>query len=401
MERIEEIIGYKKEVEKLKSICDFLKNTDKYVKFGVELPKALLIYGEEGVGKTLMAEALTIDCEREIFYVFTRTISVKKIKKIFKSARKSAHSVVLIDDIGDKNSAIYGQLIREMNGCRNGEVFVIATVEDKKDIPEYFFDEFDSNMIIELQPPKIQEACEIFKPIFDEKKIEKDFNINDFCCFAQTLTYSDVEEIFNDASRLAVYEGRERVAMRHLITAGLLYKEDELAKEFDLVSAYHEVGHATVDLLLGGEAAFIALFEDYGGVFYEKDCVTKTYHDKERRYIVGVAGKACEEIFTGTSSIGSYSDLARASTLIEDDVKILASQGFEYFDSTELNSPAYNDTLAKKVQSEIQKYFDKAKELIVENRPLVEALVKQLENNFYLVHSEIYKIYNDYVNNKK
>ena len=74
----------------------------------------------------------------------------------------------------------------------------------------------------------------------------------------------------------------------------------------------------------------------------------------------------------------------------------MASQGFEYFDSTVLNSPAYNDALAKKVQSDIQKYYDKARELIIQNRPLIERFVESLKSKRYLLHSEIYNIYNEY-----
>ena len=227
--------------------------------------------------------------------------------------------------------------------------------------------------------------------------MEENFNIKDFCCFAQDWTYTEVKTAFNDAARLTVYERLEKISMQHLIKAGLTMKGYELAERFDEASAYHEAGHAAVSLLLGGDAACIVLHGRGGGFFKEKNWDTITYKDRERQYIVSVAGKASEEVFTGTSSIGSFSDLDRVSQAIEADVRALASQGFEYFDSTALNSPAYNDALAKKVQSDIQRYYDRAKELIVQNRTLIEAFVENLKNKFYLLHSEIYKIYDDYI----
>ena len=401
MAGIAEIIGYKKEVEKLYGICDFLKNTEKYIDFDIQLPKGLLILGSKGVGKTMMAEALATDCERKIFYVSTEELNVKCIKKIFKKASKVAHSVVLIDDIDyldkEEDYDTYRLLISKMSSNEYGEVFVVITADDKEYLPDFFVAEFDSDMVIELLPPKIEEACEIFEPIFSKSKTDKDFNINDFCCFAQDCSFTYAEETFNRAFRLAVYDGCDKVSMQHLIKAGLLQKGYELAVEFDAATAYHEAGHAAVNLLLDGDAACIVLLDGGGGYFTEKSWKTRTYIDKERRYIVSVAGKACEEVFTGTSSIGSYSDLGRVSEAIEADVKILASQGFEYFDSTELDSPAYNDTLAKKVQSDLQRYYDRAEELIVQNKPLIEMLVEGLKDKFYLLHSEIYKIYNSYV----
>ncbi len=405
MATIKDNIGYKKEVEKLKSVCDFLKITDKYLDFDVDLPNGLLICGQFGVGKTFMAEALIADSERETFYFKGDGYEVRKFKRIFKQAKKSEYSIVFIDDIdyltSNDDCSIYSHLVRELNDCDCSEVFIIATVSSKDNIPDYLLDEFDLDMIIELDPPKIEEACEIFKPIFDENKIEKNFNINDFCCFAQDCTYAYVEETFNNAARLAVYEGCEKILMQHLIKSGLLLKGYELAEQFDEATAYHESGHAAVSLLLGGDAACIVLHDVDAGFFKEKNWDVKTYKDRERRYIVSVAGKASEEIFTSTSSIGSFSDLNKVSQAIEADVKMLASQGFEYFDSTEYDSPAYNDNLAKKVQSDIQKYYDKAKELIIQNRLLIETLVEKLKEKHYLLHSEIYKIYDDYIMSSK
>ncbi len=405
MEHIDKIIGYKKEVEKLNQVCDFLKNTDKYSDFGVNLPKGLLICGESGVGKTFMAGSLVKDCGRNIGYVLYKDLTVKGIKKIFKQAKKAANSIIFIDDIDrldlNDDADVFYRLSTEMRNINNGEIFVVITADDKEYIPDYLSDVFDSDMTVQLEPPKIEEACEIFKPIFDENKTEAGFNINDFCCFAQDWTYTDVENAFNEAARLAVYERSERITMGHLIKAGLIYKDYELSEKFDEAAAYHEAGHAAVSLLLGGDAACIVLHGVGSGFFKEKNWDIKTYQDRERRYIVSVAGKACEEIFTGTSSIGSYSDLEKVSETIEADVRALASQGFEYFDSTVLDSPAYNDALAKKVQSDIQRYYDKAKELIVQNRPLVEAFVEKLKDKFYLLHSEIYKIYNEYNESNK
>lgn len=404
MKHIKDIIGYKKEVKKLEYICDFLKNTDKYYNFGVDLPNCLLICGESGVGKTLIATALMNDCGRKVFCVSGRGLAVKTVKKLFKMARKSANSIILIDDIDylDKDdNIVYRQIADEMNKGEYGGVFVVATADDKDNLPKSFLSKFDSDMVIELDPPKIEEACEIFKPIFDEEKVEENFDINDFCCFAQDWTYSEVEDAFNDAGRLAVYERHEKISTQNLIKAGLMLKDYELAEEFDEATAYHEAGHAAVSLLLGGDAACIVLHGVGSGFFKEKDWEVKTYKDRERRYIVSVAGKASEEIFTGTSSLGSFSDLDKVSQAIEADVRALASQGFEYFDSTVLDSPAYNDALAKKVQSDIQKYYDNAKELIVENRLLIEAFVENLKDKFYLLHSEIYKIYNAYFASKK
>ena len=401
MLKLESIIGYKKQVEKLKNICDFLQNTEKYVNFGVKLPTGALLYGQSGVGKTLMANALAEDCGRKRFYVSGEELTVKTVRKLFKTAIKSGNSVILIDDIDyldqEEDEEIYDQILKEIEHCKKNEAFVIVTADHKKYLPEFFLNAFDSDMVIRLEAPKTEEACEIFKPIFDAAKVEENFEIKDFCCFARDWTYSDAENAYHNAARFAVYEKCKKIPMRHFIKAGLLLKGNALAEEFDAAIAYHEAGHAAVNLLLGGDAACIVLLENGAGYFEGKDEDIKTFKDRERSYIVSVAGKACEEIFTGTSSIGSFSDLERVSKEIEADVRALASQGFEYFDSTVLDSPAYNDSLAKKVQSDLQNYYDKAKELILENKQLIKAFVENLEEQHYLLHSKIYEIYHHYI----
>ena len=404
MSQIEKIVGYKKEVERLKSICDFLKNTSKYANFGVDLPRCMLICGQRGVGKTMMMEALAADCERDVFDIDIETCGKSQIKRAFKEARKAAYSLVLIDDIDYldvKDDADVFQLIdSEIDRCKSGEVFVVITADTEENLPKYMLGAFTSDMIIDLAPPTIEEAREIYQPIFEKYKLADDFDATDFCCYAVDRTYSEVEEIFNMAARFAVLEGRERILMRHLINAGLWLKDYEPAVEFDAEAAYHEVGHAVVNLLLGGDAACIILYGNCGGYFEEKNWKNDTFLDKERRYIVRVAGKACEEIFTGDIALGSKADLKRAVEDITKDMKEAATQGFEYFAPIEYGSPAYNDALAKKVQADLQRYYDKARELLLANMPLVDKMVEGLKGKFYLLHSEIYKIFDEYKNTK-
>lgn len=400
MSQIEKIIGYKKEVERLQSICDFLEKTDKYVEDGVKLPKCMLIYGQKGVGKTMMAEALAKDSARAIFRIDVKTDGMRKIERVFRAARKMADAIVLIDDVDylnlEQDADVFELIDYEIDRCVNEEVFTILTADVKENLPKYLLRAIDHDMVIELNPPTIEEACVIFKPIFDKYNLEDDFNAMDFCCYAIDRTYSYVEEMFNKAKRLAVYEKCKKIAMRHLIYAGLWMRGHEPATEFDVGTAYHEVGHAVVHMLLGGDAGCIVLYGDCGGYFAEMNWKEDTYRDVERRYMVRIAGKVGEELYSQTISLGSDSDLKNLAEDLEKDAKVFATQGFEYFDPIQLNSPSYNDALSKKVQNDLQKYYDEVKALLLANMPLVEKMVEALKNKFYLLHSEIYEIYNAY-----
>ena len=100
-----------------------------------------------------MAVALTEDCDRQIFCTSGKELNLKTVKKLFKTARKSANPIILIDDIDylhkNEDSDTYEQLLREMKAPANGEVFVIVTADEKERVPEYLLDEINPDMLIE------------------------------------------------------------------------------------------------------------------------------------------------------------------------------------------------------------------------------------------------------------
>ena len=401
MAGLKDIIGFKKQVETLKYALDTVNNPKKYVDFGTALPKGLLIYGESETGKTFMAESFLEACERQVFVFEGGGDAEKEIKRLFKRAAKNAPSVIFFDDIdrfkeNDGYSEIFELIDKEICCMERGKCFFVATAESFKDAPH----RLDSLDIIrtELEEPDYDDAVGLFKEFFKDKPIAEDFSVEDFCHFVADRTYNELRRVYNNAALTAVYEGSDTVTVTHLVKAELLSRDDddELAEEFDESSAYHEAGHAAVHLLLGGEAACMVLTCNNGGYFREKGIKEENYEVLERRYVVGMAGKACEEIFKESCSIYCDTDLERTAKAVESDLKKLASKGFEFFNGTELNSPAYNDLLAKKVRCDLKNYYDRARELIENNKPLITAFVDALRVKFYLLRSEIKKIYEDY-----
>lgn len=403
MEKINEILGYKKEVATLKSICDLLKNTEKYIKYGVKIPKGLLLYGEPGVGKTFMARALIEDSGRIPFYFSGN--GEKGVRQIFKKAKKAGYSVIFFDDIDylpdGKVCPEYQQLSYELDEIEYGEVFVIATAEKLENLPGYLKGEDCFDIKIELSSPEFDDACKIFELAFKDKNVEESFNIKDFCSFAEDWTYPMVERLINHAALAAVYEGNEKITMRHLVQAALNLNETPLAEKYDRETALHEAGHAAVHMLLGGKAACLILTEGEG-YFKQKEFKDETYNDRERRYIVSVAGKACTELYYDASSLGASSDLQKVSEGLENDLSNLAVQGFVYYDAAKkLDCPEFNNKLAKSIQLNMQNYYDKARLLIEQNKPLVESIAEKLKEKHFLLSSELHKIYDDYLVSKQ
>lgn len=395
----EDILGYEKQVAELKAICDYLKNTQKYKDMGVKIPDGVLICGESGVGKTLFANVLAAESGRTILSPLDK--NERGIGRTLKKALKNMPCVLVFDDLDYYPESLYpaiDDLLTELNG---EDIFVISTVTEIEKLPESLLccDAFDNRIV--LNTPSFEDSKLIFKRFFSDKRVENNFNLEDFCYIAQDCSVSTVEDIYNDALIYAVHDGAKEVGMRHIFKAAMKWDEKSIASEFNESTAYHEAGHAVVSLLNGEEAAYVVLIEGGGGQYVEKNRLVKSYRDRQNDYLVAFAGNACEELFMGESAMGGYTDLGKVSQNIERDNKYLACQGFEYYDSTELNSPAFNDALAKKVQSDMQSYYNKAQKMCEENKPLVNALVEALKTNHYLLHSEIHNIYNKYLKSCK
>ena len=105
MVSFEDILGYEKQVEELKAICDYLKNTRKYKESGVKIPKGVLICGEPGVGKTLFANVLASESGRKVVLPLSK--SIRGMKKTLKKAIKNMPCVLVLDDLDYYPEAVY------------------------------------------------------------------------------------------------------------------------------------------------------------------------------------------------------------------------------------------------------------------------------------------------------
>ena len=102
MNDFDKIIGYESEKEELLRLCDILKNNDKYTRLGIKIPKAILLYGKPGLGKTLMAKAFIAETGRKVFHCKKNKSNgefVNEIKETFENAIKNAPSIIFFDDM--------------------------------------------------------------------------------------------------------------------------------------------------------------------------------------------------------------------------------------------------------------------------------------------------------------
>lgn len=397
---LKQIVGYEKEVKRLTAILDFINSPEKYRAFDTTLPKSLLLYGEIDTGKKFMAKALLDDCQRKVFTLPDSCNSWKKLNKFFKKVKKSSPSIVYVGELDGYSEGLFSALNDQMSEVDGDQVFLVATFDVTEERPLGYLGALRFDYSLNIPDPSFDDNCKIIKSLIADKKLSADFNVEDLCYFAQNRTAAKFEKAYNIAATIAVYDGSEYITNDHFVKAFYELDNTPVTAEFVEQVAYHECGHAAVNMLLGGIPAYITLFDNDEGVFFAKRSVDKTIDDKKRRYMTSLGGKASEEVFYNSCSTGSYGDLNKAAKSIESDLSELASLGFEYYDATQCSSYGYNDALAQKVQQELNRFYDQAKSLIEQNRPLVVALVEKLKEKHYLLHTEIVQIYTDYLNSK-
>ena len=185
MSAFDYVIGYCGIKKELEQISDTLKNREIYENLGVMSPRGLLLHGEPGVGKTLMASALIEESGRKVFVCRKDKPNgdfIREIKAIFDKAVQCAPSIVFLDDMdkfanGDerhRDAEEYVTVQSCIDECRGKEVFVLATVNNMRVLPRSLTRSGRFDRVIEIKPPTGKDAEAIIAYYLSGKKFVSD-----------------------------------------------------------------------------------------------------------------------------------------------------------------------------------------------------------------------------------
>ena len=185
MSKFDMIIGYSAEKKELRQIADTLKNRESYEKLGVSAPRGLLLYGEPGVGKSLMASAVIEASGRQVFVCRKDQPNgdfVKHIKETFDKAIENAPAIVLLDDMdkfanGDErhpDAEEYVTVQSCIDNAKGKEVFVLATVNNMRCLPKSLHRAGRFDRVIEIETPRGNDALAIISHYLKNKKVVAD-----------------------------------------------------------------------------------------------------------------------------------------------------------------------------------------------------------------------------------
>ena len=425
MKAMDKIIGYSNIKRELKQIGDTLKNREAYDKLGVSSPRGLLLYGEPGVGKSLMASAIIEESGRQAFICRKDKPNgdfVKHIKEIFDKAAENAPSIVFLDDMdkftnGDErhpDAEEYVTVQSCIDEVRGKEVFVLATVNNIRNLPKSLRRAGRFDRTIEVEAPHGKDAEAIIAHYLGNKKFVEGVDSKTIARIMDGRSCAELETVINEAGLYAGYERAEYITMDHFMEACMRTifnvvspsvddddydDEDYYSVLSDLNNTisqivYHEAGHAVVSEILCPESVTLVCAYSRGGAnggftdYYNDRSTTPLYWAKTR--IVGsLAGMAAVEQVFGIFDAGNSRDLDQAFDGVKDLVVNNCVCGFhlhknEYEDSQHLWSAQ-----EQAVSAEVEKYYRKAKEILACNKEFFDKLACALAKKGFLAMSDI------------
>lgn len=347
------IAGNEEAKESVQDVIDFLKNPDKYKSYGARMPKGIILYGEPGTGKTLLAKAIAGEANVP-FYALSGSdfvqiyvgVGASRIRQLFKKARSHKKAVIFIDEIdaigkkrstsqngsSDERDQTLNALLTEMSGFNESDGIIVIAATNRLDMLDDALlrpGRFDRH--IEVNLPDIS-AREKILSLYCENKPVKNLNIKEIAQKTAYFSGAKLENLVNEAAILACKEESDYIENIHfekafsIILAGYEKQNRDFIDNIDRkITAFHEAGHALVSMLvLPGETVskvtIIPSSKGAGGytLSIPEDKLYKNKNYLYKRIMVLLAGRASEELTFGTDFVttGAHNDLKQCTNIV-------------------------------------------------------------------------------------
>ena len=421
MEGFESVVGYEDVKMELMRYADTLKHPDKYKKLGIPTPHGVLLYGNPGVGKTTMAEAFVSLCNLPTFHLRKEKSSkefIDEIRETFVKARESAPSVVFLDDMDKfanedyihRDAPEYVTVQTGIDDSRGHSVFVIATANDKRGFPSSLIRVGRFDRVIEIHEPTGKDSEKIIQHYLGKKSVMSDIDVELIVRLMEGKTCAELESVINEAGIYAGYAGRDKIAQGDFLKAclSMVYvnkkqrgqdpfdEDEEVLIDSPIVfdAAVHEVGHAVVaEVLEPGSVSVIStnpIGKGCAGVtiIRQAEELPLSRDLMENDVVCRLGGCAASEVVLGKRDIKGELDLFEASNrvgnLVGGVTGLISVQGRV--------SDDYIVRREHRIELAMEKYYQKAVEIIVENRALFDALLAEVLEKETLTYKDIAEI---------
>ena len=351
--RFSDVAGVDEAKEELVEVVDFLKTPKKYTDIGGKIPKGVLLVGDPGTGKTLLARAVAGEAGVPFFSIsgsdFVEMfvgVGASRVRDLFKQAREKAPCIIFIDEIdalaksrangfssNDEREQTLNQLLVEMDGFDNEKGLIVLAATNRVDVLDPAIlrpGRFDRQVPVEK--PDVKGREDILRIHAKNVKLDKDVDFESIAHGTTGFAGADLANVVNEAALLAVRNGRKKVTMEDFndaidkVSIGLKKKSrKDNKKQMRLVSV-HETGHALVaafnpdhepvnKITVVPRSHGVGGFTQYREEGEEKFIQIRKDMIDEVDSLLG--GRAAEQIMLGDISTGASNDIARATDIVK------------------------------------------------------------------------------------
>ncbi|MBQ7202139.1 ATP-dependent zinc metalloprotease FtsH [Candidatus Saccharibacteria bacterium] len=439
-----DVAGNEAAKQDLTEIVDFLKNPKKYEKLGAKIPRGVLLAGDPGTGKTLMARAVAGEANVPFFSIsgseFAEMfvgVGASRVRDLFGKAKKNAPSIIFIDEIdavahkrdarggaGREDEQTLNQILVEMDGFDNDSGVIVIAATNRVDMLDKALlrpGRFDRHVNVTL--PERKDRLEILKVHFKGKPIEADVDLESLAKKTAGSSGADLANIANEAAITAAREGHKAISNHDLTEAfervaiGPERKSKVMTDKERKITAYHEAGHAIVGHVLpdsdpvhkvtiiprgstGGVTWFLPPEDrSYKNIFELKDILARA-----------MGGRVAEKLIFGDDAIttGASSDLKNVaelskSMIIEEGMGsetrnlVYPSEATGYYTIT--TEKPYSEKTAELIDAEVKKLSDeaavRAEAVLKANKKVLDKLAEELLAHETLEEAELKPILKD------
>ena len=416
-----DIAGLDEEKQEMIEIVDFLKKPKKFQEMGAKIPRGVLLCGNPGTGKTLIAKAIAgeadvpfISMSGSEFIEMFAGLGASRVRKLFEKARKIAPCIVFIDEIDaigsrrtsssgseSENNQTLNQLLVEMDGFDTEEAIIVLAATNRPEMLDKALlrpGRFDRQ--ITIPAPDIAGREEILKIHSKDKKLANDVSLHSIAEDTAGFTGAELANILNEAAIIATKNQHNAITNDDLdeavkkVTVGLEKTSRKISDKDKKLTAYHEAGHAIVSQFLPTQTAVkeisIVPRGVAGGYTMYKSDEDKSFISKtemEEKLIALLGGRAAEKIVLDDISTGASNDIEVATEIAKNMVTVYgmsdvvgpiclkSSDGnYEY----QLLGNNMEDIIGQEVKKLIDTAYKSAQQILLQNMDLLHAIAAEL-----------------------
>ena len=440
----DDIAGNDNAKQDLEEVVDFLKHPKKYMTLGAKIPKGVLLVGNPGTGKTMLARAVAGEANVPFFSIsgseFVEMfvgVGASRVRDLFQKAKKNAPAIIFIDEIDavgrkrgsgmggghDEREQTLNQILVEMDGFEADTNVIVLAATNRADVLDPALlrpGRFDRHTTISLPERKDREA--ILRVHFKNKPVDDTVNLDKLAAKTAGSSGADLANIANEAAIIAARRNAKHISNKDLTEAfekvaiGPERKTKVMNEKEKEMTAYHEAGHAIVGHVLPDSdpvhKVTIIPRGGTGGVTWflppEDKSYTNVYEFKDI-LARAMGGRIAEKLIYGADGIttGAGSDLRKATEIARDmiieqgmgsklrDQVFHEDNGGMVFDKITHERP-YSDATAEEIDREVEALIKeaakRAETVLKANRPVLEALKDALLEHETLEEDEAGKI---------